>query len=602
MSFWSELRRRNVVKVGAAYAVLAWLLIQVAVSVFPVLGLPGWTATFVTVVLMLGFPVALLLAWAYELTPGGVKRTDEVPADDSARHGSGRKLNYIVTALLALAVVYLVVDNYVFDGDERDASGSAITSIAVLPFGNLSPDPNDAYFAAGLHEEILNRLARLSNLRVLSKSSVLRYTEDQRPSVPEIGRELNVDAIVEGSVRYAGDRILVTAQLIDAKTDSHIWSETYPGDLSNIDDIFRIQADIAVNIANRFEVDLSPPERAALADVPTDSPEAYALYLRALSVQGTNGNRTAIGYVERAVAIDPEFALARAYMVFWRSDLFVNTAQSAAVAEPERLELARQIREDAARALDGDPSLGLAHMAIAQTHMWNWRWREAKGAFDRALEAGSGTAFARQLVLGRYSLLVSWMGEHDAAIAAAREAIELDPNSGPYFNLGNAYGYAGDPEAAVAAMRAGLARTPDFPLFHSWLGFLLRANGDPEGALEELRLTEQIMGEDIPAVFLPELAYAYSLLGRTEDASRLVGEIERRGSELVGLGGQAMARLAAGDRSEALRLLDAAIDKAHNEQPDAGYLQLMVLKFNVPADPVLEQPEFVRRRNELEGR
>jgi tetratricopeptide (TPR) repeat protein len=306
--------------------------------------------------------------------------------------------------------------------------------------------------------------------------------------------------------------------------------------------------------------------------------------------------------LDRAVAIDPDFALARALAAFNRSDLFVNTNQSAAASESELLGLVERIRSDAERALAMDPNLGWANVAIAQTHMWNWRWSEARRAFDRALEADVSRSSGMGIVYNRYALLAGWLGDTNRSIELTSRTVDLVPNQpGPFFQRGVVYAYAGDAMSSVEALRRAIAIAPDFALAHSWLGFLLRAVGDAGGALAELRLTEQILGDAIPVVFLPELAYAYHLLDRADDAMRLVNEIERRGPGAVGIGGQAMASLAIGDGGEALRLLGIAAEKARREEADVGFLQLMVIKMNVPQDPLLEESEFVRLRNELRG-
>ena len=235
----------------------------------------------------------------------GIKRTTETAADASIRHRAGQKLNYAVVGLLVLAVAYMAVDVYVLTprrgAPAVDASGVSAgrvptdvappagdrlpKSVAVLPFDNLSADSDDAYFAIGLHDEILNRLAKLRSLTVISRTTVLRYTE-QRPPIPEIAAELNVETVMEGSVRYAGDRIQVTVQLIDGRTDAHIWSESYPGDLSDLATIFALQADIATNVASALQAELSPQERQLLAELPTESAEAYELYLAATTAFG----------------------------------------------------------------------------------------------------------------------------------------------------------------------------------------------------------------------------------------------------------------------------------------------------------------------------
>ncbi len=264
-SVWGELKRRNVVKVAVAYAIVGWLLVQIADTFFPALQLPEWTVTFVAGLVILGFPLALILSWAYELTPEGMEQTKSVPLSESITKVTGRKLDFAIIGALVLAlgfVVYnyesedaltptpeIVVDEVVdalipvvVEGQRKVLPNS----VAVLPFDNLSPNASDAYFATGLHDEILSQLAKLRNLSVISRTSVLRYA-DSDLSIPEIARELNVGTVMEGSVRYSDGRVRITTQLIDAETDEHLWTETYEREFS---DIFAIESDIAMNIAN----------------------------------------------------------------------------------------------------------------------------------------------------------------------------------------------------------------------------------------------------------------------------------------------------------------------------------------------------------------
>jgi len=332
VSFISELNRRNVFRVAVAYVVVAWLMIEVASVLGPALRLPDWTTTFVAFVLILGFPLALVLSWAYELTSDGMKKTESVPLTESITRTTGRKLDFVIIGVLVLAVGFMFVDNYLpqsgpFAGAEIDPASLQLmpaapesptpaapeqpespvlpNSVAVLPLQNLSPDPNNAYFAAGIHEEILNQLAKLSNLNVISRTSVVRYA-DSGMSIPQIAAELNVQTVMEGSVRYANNRVLVTMQLIDPETDAHLWSDSYNRDLA---DVFAIQADIAMNVANALRAEFSQAEQARIEAVPTDSPEAYAEYLRARAAVEYD---TAFGLLDAAIRLDPEFALAYA--------------------------------------------------------------------------------------------------------------------------------------------------------------------------------------------------------------------------------------------------------------------------------------------------
>lgn len=442
MSFWDEIKRRNVFKVGAAYLIVAWLLAQVASTVAPALALPAWVPPFVLLLLALGFPVALVLAWAYEVTPDGIKRTKTVPLSESIRHLTGQRLNYVVTGLLVLAVGFMAIDDYVLEGGARapaapaDDGSQASTeadpadpavripvdaaedagagpgagagnaaaagaplpeSVAVLPFNNLSPRVEDAYFAAGIHEEILNQLVKLRSLNVISRTTMQQYAGTTK-TIPQIARELSVETIMEGSVRYAGDRVLVTVQLIDTATDAHLWSESYERQL---DDIFAIQADIATNVANALEVELSTEEQARLARPPTDSTDAYALYLSARSSMPkatTQGYDEAIEQLERAIEIDPDFALA------WALKSSSHTIRRAFDVEDVAAERAAALHA-AERAIEIDPDLGIAHEALAFAWSQDGEWVGAEREYRRALaldiEVGDIPSYAvLQLVVG----------------------------------------------------------------------------------------------------------------------------------------------------------------------------------------------------------
>ncbi len=208
-SVWGELKRRNVVKVAVAYAIVGWLLIEVASTVFPIVQLPDWTVTFLTMLILFGFPIALILSWAYEITPEGMKRSHEVEVTESITHVTSRKIDFAIIGALVLALGF-VVYNYVLEGGSGESSVLP-NSVAVIPFENVSPNPDDAYYATGIHDEILNQLAKLSALNVIARTSMQQYANTQK-SIPEIARELNVETVMEGSVRYTGGRIRITAQ------------------------------------------------------------------------------------------------------------------------------------------------------------------------------------------------------------------------------------------------------------------------------------------------------------------------------------------------------------------------------------------------------
>jgi TolB-like protein/Tfp pilus assembly protein PilF len=327
MSLFAELKRRNVIRVAIAYAIAAWLLIEVSATTFPMLRLPEWTATFVTVMLMIGFPVALIFAWAFELTPEGIKKEKEVDRSQSTTHVTGRKLDYLIIAVLVVTLGYFAVDKFVLDAPQIEATpqiaaeqtataaAESMTpdySIAVLPFVNMSSDPNNEYFADGLSEELLNVLARIKSLRVTGRTSSFHF-KGSSPDLREVGKMLGVAHILEGSVRKQGNQVRVTAQLIHASDGFHMWSDTYDFQL---DDIFAVQDRIAAEVAEALQQTLLGDVRAAEINVteraaPNIDAATYSLYLQALARFGPRtleGHEVAIELLQQVIEAAPEFA------------------------------------------------------------------------------------------------------------------------------------------------------------------------------------------------------------------------------------------------------------------------------------------------------
>jgi TolB-like protein/tetratricopeptide (TPR) repeat protein len=615
MSFWGELRRRNVVKVAVAYAIVGWLLAQVTSVFVPALNLPAWVTTFVAFILVIGFPVALILSWAYELTPEGIKKTRHVLLEESVTHMTGQRLNYIVTALLALAVVFVVVDNYVLDDDAEVLDRQAVAapteaatdvtapaegrarrdvlpnSVAVLLCANFSTDPENDYFAASLHEELLNQLFKLRNLNVIARTSVLQYAEAARP-ITEIADELGVEAVMECSVAYGDGRIVISAQLIDGQTGVHLWSDRYN---RAFEDVFGIQADIAMNVANAVGAQFSDEERVSIERRPTSSPVAYALYLQARSVlTGGNVASRTHALLDQALALDPKFALALGAKAGNYAGELVNTAGNTA---RDQAELEPLIREYAARALELDAQSPEALAALGLLAAFSWHWTEARESVLHALES-------RQVLLvgnvGNWFL--SWSGSHEESVRFAEQAVTLSPLDWlGHWNLGMVLHYAGRYDEAAASLRRGIEMMPAQPVLHTWLAYTEVARGNSEAALEEMQLTEQLIPER-EILYLTDLAYCYGRIGDSENAQRLYNEIEAIAAEQeLGAGGRALASLAIGDYDEALRWLNIGADKASGHELDAGMFSLMNLKLNFTADPMLERPEFVDVRNRLRG-
>ena len=318
-----ELKRRNVIRVAIAYAVSAWLLIQVADALFPMLRLPEWAATFVAVLLLIGFPIALIFAWAFELTPEGIKLEKHVVRDDSVTHVTGRKLDFVIIAMLAVALGYFGYDKFILNPDRnaaeieaavqnaRDETASAVEphdsakTIAVLPFVNMSDDPGNEYFSDGISEEILNLLTKVPELRVTSRSSAFSF-KGQNLDVPTMAAKSNVAHVLEGSVRKSGKQLRITAQLIEVVTDTQLWSESYDREL---EDIFAIQDEIANRVVSELKLTLLAKRESSTH---VTSPEAYALFLQGKYLLNHVGSaedfKKSDSYLRESLVLDPGYA------------------------------------------------------------------------------------------------------------------------------------------------------------------------------------------------------------------------------------------------------------------------------------------------------
>jgi TolB-like protein/Tfp pilus assembly protein PilF len=370
-TFLGELQRRNVYRVAVTYTVVSWVLIQIATQVFPSFDIPSWAVRLVVLLLGLGFPVALIVAWAFELTPKGLKRTEDVLPDDSIAHHTGRKILAVAVVAGAVAVGLFLVPmaRRGWTAGKQDPSPSSENaqvvpekSIAVLPFSNLSTEAENAFFTDGMQEEILANLAKVADLKVISRSSAMLYKANEPRNVREIGRRLGVAYLLEGSVQRTNDRVRVTAQLIDARTDAHQWGEHYDRGLS---DVFAIQTEIAQAITRQLAAKLSPREKVAI-EPGTRDVRAFDLYLRAKELTTTfydtdNWKETllqAVRFLDEAISRDPNFALAYCWRTIAHDNLYWNGLDRT----PARLDLAQASVD---RALALVPDMGEAHWAQA---------------------------------------------------------------------------------------------------------------------------------------------------------------------------------------------------------------------------------------------
>lgn len=464
-SIWAELKRRNVVKVAAAYAAVAWLVLQLIDVLVPLLDLPDWVGKLLFLFLLVGFPVALLLAWAYELTPEGLKKEAQVHRDKSITAQTGRKLNFIIIGVLVVAVVFFSIDKFVWDGTEEVAKDlpKSHQSIAVLPFANRSAVAEDAFFVDGVHDDILSQLSRISALKVISRTSVERFRDTDR-SMQEIGQALGVARILLGAVQRAGDRVRINVQLIDATTDEHIWAATYDRHLTAAN-IFAIQSEVAVAIVSELRATLSPEEENSLAKVPTESLpalEAYFLGRQLMATEASEPLAKAEQYFRRAIDLDPEFALAHVAL----ANTYLLQMRASGLPRDEQIAKAEAVIE---RALELDDQLSEAYSTLAQLRQRDKSKMEA--ALVRALELNPNNAEAHRL----YSWLLSTTAQFERALTYIETAIELDPLS-PRVNLDLAWMYLdlGWWDKAMQQFKNSIKLDPDVPMAYDGVGSIYR--------------------------------------------------------------------------------------------------------------------------------
>jgi len=450
MSFFSELKRRNVIKVAAAYIIVGWLIMQAGDTLAPALRLPEWVASLLAFFLILGFPLAIFFAWAYEMTPDGIKKEKDVDKARSIAQATGQKLNYTIIGLLVFALGYFVWESRFYeDGTDveselhvssQSATGSRSTadiitadtsvetpatptpdkkSIAVIPFRNRSADEeNAAFFSDGVHDEILTNLSKIEALKVISRTSVMNY-RDTTKNLRQVGEELGVANILEGGVQRAGDKVRINVQLIDAATDEHLWANVYDRQLST-ENIFEIQTEIARAIANALEATLSPREQELLSTIPTTNLAAYETLLiaRQLLARGNWHNlRDAQSQLQKVIELDPEFT--EAYVLLARS--YFNLVSTGAAMLPEIHE-PWQVAVQTALSLDENSAD--AHAVYAQ-FLWINEMEGIDTAFNKAREL-EPTNSDIMVMYGKY-LRANF--EFDRALQLYQAARELDPLS-----------------------------------------------------------------------------------------------------------------------------------------------------------------------------
>jgi TolB-like protein/Tfp pilus assembly protein PilF len=472
-NFFGELKRRHVYKVAVAYAVVAWLLIQVATQVFPFFEIPNWGIRLVILLLVLGFPVALMLAWAFDLTPEGIKRTEDVDLSKPVAGKTGRKLDFLIIAALLLIIGILVFQR-LNSNVSPAVSSLPEKSIAVLPLENLSDEKENAFFADGIQDELLTSLSKIKDLKVISRTSVMQYKSGIRRNLREIAQQLDVANILEGSVRRADNHVRVSVQLIDARSDRHVWAENYDRTLA---DSISLQGELAGEIATALRATLSREEKARVETKPTNNADAYVLYLQARGPQNRpsallQDKQLAEQLYKQAIVLDPKFALAHARLSQTIAEIY-HEFQPTKAREIET-------RAEAEEALRLQPNLGEGHLARALSFFWiDADFEQALKEFDLASRLMPNNADTPRLV----AALRRRQGRWPEALAKFREAAAIDPQNGYLAHeTANTYGFLHNWSACARSWDRAKIISPDllYPkIYRGYVDFWWKGDTGP---------------------------------------------------------------------------------------------------------------------------
>jgi TolB-like protein/Flp pilus assembly protein TadD len=554
-NFFSELKRRNVYKVAVAYAVASWLLIQIATQVFPFFEIPNWAVRLVVLILIAGFPVALIFSCAFEITPEGIKRESEIESDKSITHHTGRKIVALTIALAVMAAGLLAFQLFRPRSTTPPANvaGQANPipdkSVAVLPFDNLSDDKSNAYFAEGIQDEILTRLSKIAALKVISRTSTQKY-KSAPDNLRDVGKQLGVANILEGSVQKIANAVHVNVQLIRAATDEHLWAESYN---RKLDDVFGVEGEVASAIADQLNAKLSGAEQKAVTEKPTQNSAAYDAYLRALSIEHNNYNyeayvQAARGY-ELAVQLDPNFALAWARLGIMRSFLYFNTielSKNTAGAVKDAADRAMALAPEAGESwvaqgayryrVQRDFEGALAAYREAQKRLPNnalvfeylgfvqrrvGRWAEAEVNYKKALELDPRDF---QLLSALGNDFYVYLRRFDDALAMTDRAVQIAPDPSAYATKAQVLQSAGRLEEA----RKELAKIPEDAL-NDWVISARVGQAIYERHFEEgIKVIERKLNsipkdqalDSFQEAFLVQLGQCQEWLGRKDEARR----------------------------------------------------------------------------------
>jgi TolB-like protein/Flp pilus assembly protein TadD len=577
-NFFSELKRRNVYKVAVAYAVISWLLIQAASILLPTFEAPPWVMKAFVVFLALGFAVSVFVAWAFEMTPEGIKRTEDISPTEVIPQWSKRKF-----AALIISVAVIAAGLFVFQLARNRSSANAPNadskSIAVLPFENLSDDKSNAYFAEGVQDEILTRLAKLADLKVISRTSTQHF-KSSPDNLPQIAKQLGVMNILEGSVQKSNDQVRVNVQLINAMTDAHLWAEIYDRKLT---DIFAVESEIAKSIADALQAKLSRAAEHVLASRPTENPEAHELYLKGRYFwnRRTGANlQKAAEYFDQAIGKDPKYALAYAGL----ADCHVLLPVYPELGTYPRDEMPKALAA-AHKAVELDDSLAEAHTSLARALASDLQLPAAMSEFNRAIELNPSYATAHQW----FGECLQSQGRVEEGLAELTRAQEVDPLSLVNNALvGFALETVGKSKEAIAQLRRTIEMDPNFANTYGMLGNVLENRGQLKEAVVEYEKSYSLGTDPIAAA---QLARAYFLVGRKAEAQQLWDKLKSLSErQYVPAYSLALVQSAFGDKDEALRLLEKSYeDHAPFDSADLGWILIDHRLDDLRSDPRFKQ-------------
>jgi len=546
-NFFSELKRRNVYKVAVAYAIVGWLLVQIATQVFPFLEIPNWVVRLVIAIVVIGFPITLVIAWAFEATPQGVQRTEVADRMPAAPGQKKHAWIYVVVIGAALSVGLFFLGRYTASRKQTESAELPAKSIAVLPFENLSEEKGNAYFAEGVQDEILTHLAKIADLKVISRTSTQRF-KSSPDNLPQIAKQLGVANILEGTVQKAADQVRVNVQLINAASDAHLWAESFDRKLT---DIFAVESDIAKTIADTLQAKLTGSEKISIAKTPTVNPEAYELYLKGRFFWNKRTGpdlRKAIGYFDQAISKDPSYALAYAGL----ADSYLLLPAFGAASPQDSIP---QAKAAAKHALELDDTLAEAHASSGRILSgYDFAFEQSIKEFERAIQLNPNYATAHHWIS---SGPLTALARFDRAIAEGRRAVELDPLSlVNNVDLGWVYFAARRYDEAIAQMRKTIEIDSRFYLAHYYLGEAFQLKGQLADAIAEYRKAVEL--DDDPFA-LALLGQAYARAGQRDEAQKILTRLtEEAKSRYVSAYAVALMFIGLGDKEQAMDALERA--------------------------------------------